>query len=388
MNYRGITVSCLTSKLFEICLLEMCKSYLYTSETQFRFKANMGCRDAILTAELATNYFTLNGATVTLCNLDVSKAFDRVNIYCLLNKLITRGMPYNYIKLLYCWFSKCYVSVKWGDSLSSPFYVRAGVRQGGVLSPLFFSVYVDDLIVKLRNSGLGIYVKGVFLGAIVYADDILLMSCSMLHMQKMLNICVETLCSLDLFLNISKCTATRIGPRYAKHGAPLVIHSNALVFVKETKYLGTYITSGCGWRNNFRYNRATFYKVFNAILSKCAASNSELAWVQLLTSICIPVILYAVEACAPSRSDMLMLDGIIDNAFRKIFNINDAAVIAATRSFLNVKGIYRQYWMSKCKFFISFNKIRSPLRSCLTGLLFDELRVQLVENNVELRVPP
>ena len=60
------------------------------------------------------------------------------------------------MKLL-CWYSKCFGIVRWGNSLSSQFHVCAGVRQGGVLSPVLFAVFINSLIVSLRHSGLGAF---------------------------------------------------------------------------------------------------------------------------------------------------------------------------------------------------------------------------------------
>ena len=69
------------------------------------------------------------------------------------------------------------------------FAVNCGVWQDGVLSPILFSV--DDLIGELRNSGYGIYTGRLFVGCILYADDILLLSSSCYGLQSMLNVRVE-----------------------------------------------------------------------------------------------------------------------------------------------------------------------------------------------------
>ena len=71
-----------------------------------------------------------------------------------------------------------------------------GVKQGGVLYPLSFSVYVDDLIWLLKHSGYGkkklTYIASQFVWAILYADDITLLSGSCRDgLQKMLDICAE-----------------------------------------------------------------------------------------------------------------------------------------------------------------------------------------------------
>ena len=62
------------------------------------------------------------------------------------------------------------MSVRWRESFSAPFSVSNGVRQGGVLSPILFTLYLDDLLVKLSNLGVGCHWRSLFAGALCYAD--------------------------------------------------------------------------------------------------------------------------------------------------------------------------------------------------------------------------
>jgi len=79
------------------------------------------------------------------------------------------------------------------------FLINAGVRQGGVLSPLLFSVYMDNLIDKLEACGYGCKVHGAYVWCILYADDIILLAhTSYYAMQKMLDVSGEESISLDL----------------------------------------------------------------------------------------------------------------------------------------------------------------------------------------------
>ena len=65
-----------------------------------------------------------------------------------------------------------------------------GVRQGGVLSPFLFAIYIDDIIVQMRNPGLGIRIgsRPIFAGCLLYADDIVVISYSYYGLQKLINI--------------------------------------------------------------------------------------------------------------------------------------------------------------------------------------------------------
>ena len=89
-----------------------------------------------------------------------------------------------FIKVLIYWYSQLHCAVLWKSVLGETFWIQCGVRQGRVLSQYLFSLYVDDVISALRNSVYGIFVINIFTGCILYADDIILLSCSCYGLQK------------------------------------------------------------------------------------------------------------------------------------------------------------------------------------------------------------
>ena len=68
------------------------------------------------------------------------------------------------------------------------FHVSNGVKQGGVLSPILFCVYLDELLLRLKCSGLGCHIGNVSVPAVSYADDISLMAPTVSSLKCMLNI--------------------------------------------------------------------------------------------------------------------------------------------------------------------------------------------------------
>ena len=77
--------------------------------------------------------------------------------------------------------------VSWDNHLSQYFNLEKGVKQGGVLSPLLFTCYIDNVLIKLEESGYGCHIRHIFMGALSYADDITLLSPSLRGLNEMLH---------------------------------------------------------------------------------------------------------------------------------------------------------------------------------------------------------
>ena len=118
-----------------------------------------------------------------------SKAFDRLVHSGLFQKMIDQNFPKIFIDVIITWYDGLYCRVLWDGTYSAWFLVRAGVRQGGVLSPNFYGLYVDELFSLLESSGIGCYYLKRFAAALMYADDLAIIAPSLKSLQKLLLIC-------------------------------------------------------------------------------------------------------------------------------------------------------------------------------------------------------
>ena len=91
----------------------------------------------------------------------------------------------NFIKNLLTAKSNDFKSLFVSAKHSRP-YISIGLGIHFDLSPFLFAIYVDDLIVKLRQFGFGLYVGSLFIGCILYADNLTLLSCSCYGLQKLI----------------------------------------------------------------------------------------------------------------------------------------------------------------------------------------------------------
>ena len=154
---------------------------------------------------------------------DASKDFDRVNVLALFKTLYSRGM-YIYLRLLMKTYEEQQIRIRWNNSISDYFTIINGVKQGGVLSPVLFSIYLDQLITQLSHLGMGFYMNGLFTGVFIYADDITLLAPSRASMVLMLEKCESFALTHDILFNAAKtkymifkrCDSVNLVPLYFK----------------------------------------------------------------------------------------------------------------------------------------------------------------------------
>ena len=86
-------------------------------------------------------------------------------------------------------YTSNFVRVSWCGIVSDYFVAINGVKQGSVLSPVLFCLYIDGLLVALSKSRIGCFIGSNFVGALAYADDIVLLAPSASVLRNMLAIC-------------------------------------------------------------------------------------------------------------------------------------------------------------------------------------------------------
>ena len=238
-NYRPIALATVISKLFELIIHHKYEPNLVTHAGQFGYKKGVGTETAVFTLKQIAHHYLRKGSPVYICYLDATKAFDCVNHDLLLQKLGNRGFGKETLQLLQYWFNNQMFASRWMNTLSTPFPVRVGVRQGGINSAIFYSVYMDALCEKLHQTGLGCRVGSMVCNYIAYADDYCLMTTSIEALQKLINICEEYALEHNIKFNPTKTFCQGFIPEYMNYLRPVVrICGKIIQWVDSVKYLG------------------------------------------------------------------------------------------------------------------------------------------------------
>jgi hypothetical protein len=250
-NYRGISMGCGLYKIYA-CLLNnrldsYCNRYNTRSESQFGFRSGMSTISAILALRHAVDKCCGHpnrgglGKPLTVCFVDFEKAFDRLDRGLIWSKLEQMGVDGSFIKAIKDIYHDTSSVIKVGDRISTDLIKpTVGVKQGCPISPLLFSLVVEDMSSRLNNNvGEDELVQSGLSNHLMFADDTAILAAEASHTQTLVNR-MENFCDeKGLKVNVDKTEVVHFHyPRMATQVTTLNYKGVPIKLSDEFVYLG------------------------------------------------------------------------------------------------------------------------------------------------------
>ena len=233
--------------------------------------------------------------------VDFTQAFDTIPHSHLWFKLIEKGVHGKILSLLRQMYSKLKSCVKTTCGLTEFFECTIGTRQGCMISPFLFILYIDELVDMLRNSGCpGVFINEEVpsLHILMFADDVTLLNDTIGRVQTQLNVLQSFSNKFGLKVNINK---TKL--MVFRNGGPLR-QNEKLYFdgklvepVTYYKYLGLIFSSRLSWSKTISTLRHQAEKAIIAvkiIFNKCGGLPTNVAF-HLFDTLVLPILCYGSE---------------------------------------------------------------------------------------------
>lgn len=375
-NYRPVTISSVHTKLAEMLLLPD----VDISGSQFGFREGRGTSMACNLLNDVICYSNQQCTPLFVASLDAEKCFDSVCHTSLFVKLIHVLSPFKWL-FLYNWYSKLNAIVKWQGHYSQVFNVTRGTRQGSILSPYLFNIFLDDLLNKLGHENVGINIGGKIYNSFAYADDISIFCTSVPGLQNLIDICVEYSARWRFRFNKDKSKCIIIGKNSFISEPKWCLNGQLLENVKSLEILGNvFNNSGSGIdhvENRIKKCRQSFYNLLPAGILYPGASPEVQAY--LYKHICQPSLTYGVECMNISDKEICKLDSTQGKLIKQSLGLSKRSHNTEILKALNIKTVSEIVTNNRLSLYHRICNNASPARS----LIFYNLSRYILQNKAE-----
>ena len=278
-------------------------------EEQSGFRKGRGGMENTLTLKEIIDRSKQQGRQLYLVFIDIEKAYDTVNRSKMVKLLEHIGVDARIVRSIRSLYESNEVKFTLGNVTTGWMENNIGVRQGCVISPTLFNIYIEELLVRIRKQGKGVQIGKEKLGCLAYADDVVLMAESKTEMEEILDIASTYGREWDLRFSDRKCKVMKFNNEGRNQW---VLGNSILEVVNEYVYLGMEVNKeGIGGEKQRKTiegkTRRMSGMIINGgkrVVNKCEVSRS------LWKGVAVPHCLYGSEVTYYREGDIAQLEKV------------------------------------------------------------------------------
>ncbi len=306
-SYRAIALLDCFLKLYERLLFHRldrwAKKLDLVPPLQFGFRPRSGTLDAIFVFSKLLERFVFRGSGLLFAALiDFKSAFPSVDRSLLFKKLAGWGMSVRFGRALHALFKNNTFVLRFASGVTQEFQVNTGLREGSVLSPLLFSLFISDMeqsVLRPFDAGVNFQYQDFKVGQVpvpglLYADDLIILARSAFCLRARLKRLEEYVTRNKLTVNVSKCEVVVFGDHRENFSFRFL--SEALPVRSSCKYLGVSFGESSGIDLHLKSLSSRFstsVTVFFQLMNKLQVGNLKL--LSRLTTSLLLSSLYGIE---------------------------------------------------------------------------------------------
>jgi exonuclease III len=368
-NYRGIAVGSHLSKLFSSVLQNRLTGFAETHKLipveQIGFKKKFRTSDHIFTLKTLIEKYAIGPKKYLYsCFIDFKTAFDTISRTALIYKLLKADIGGNFLGVLQSMYSNVSYSVKVNNQYSENFHSSVGVKQGCVLSPLLFSLFMRDLPNIFSKECDPVKLFDIDLSCLMFADDLILFSRSSTGLQNALNNLDEYCNKWGLHVNLTKTKVIIFnkGGHLIKKFS-FTFQGNIIEIVQSYCYLGIIFTASGSFKPACERLCDQASKALFKLKQLNVRNNIPVA-LQLFKCLILPILMYGSEIWSPyylkgikkhnlmTICENLPAEKLVIKFYKYLLGVHKHATNAAVRGELGQFGLLTsllphafKYWL-------------------------------------------